>query len=84
MGTRVYLWRIHVDIWQNQYNIVKLKKKKESTCSAGDLDLIPGLGRAPGGGHGNPFQYFCLENPHGQRYLVGYCSWGRKESDMTE
>ena len=26
-GTRVYLWRIHVDIWQNQYNIVKLKKK---------------------------------------------------------
>jgi len=27
-GTRVYLWRIHVDIWQNQYNIVKLKNKK--------------------------------------------------------
>ena len=28
-GTRVYLWRIHVDIWQNQYNIVKLKNKKK-------------------------------------------------------
>ena len=28
-GTRVYLWQIHVDIWQNQYNIVKLKKKKD-------------------------------------------------------
>ena len=28
-GTCVYLWRIHVDVWQNQYNIVKLKKKKE-------------------------------------------------------
>ena len=28
-GTHVYLWQIHVDIWQNQYNIVKLKKKKE-------------------------------------------------------
>ena len=28
-GTCVYLWRIHVDIWQNQYNIVKLKKKKK-------------------------------------------------------
>ena len=27
-GTHVYLWQIHVDIWQNQYNIVKLKKKK--------------------------------------------------------
>ena len=29
-GTRVYLWRIHVDIWQNQYNIVKLKNKNKS------------------------------------------------------
>ena len=29
-GTHVYLWRIHFDIWQNQYNIVKLKKKKKS------------------------------------------------------
>ena len=29
-GTRVYLWQIHVDIWQNQYNIVKVKKKKKS------------------------------------------------------
>ena len=28
-GTRLYLWRIHVDIWQNQYNIVKLNKKKK-------------------------------------------------------
>ena len=29
----------------------------------GDLDSIPGLGRSPGGGHGNPLQYSCLENP---------------------
>ena len=36
---------------------------KESTCNAGDLALIPGLGRSPGRGHGNPLQYFCLENP---------------------
>ena len=36
---------------------------KESTCNAGDLGSIPGLGRSPGGGHGNPFQYSCLENP---------------------
>ena len=35
---------------------------KESTCSAGDPNLIPGLGRSPGGGHGNPLQYSCLEN----------------------
>ena len=32
----------------------------------------PGLGRSPGGRHGNPLQCSCLENPHGQRNLVGY------------
>ena len=38
---------------------------KESTCNAGDVDegSIPGSGRSPGRGHGNPFQYSCLENP---------------------
>ena len=36
---------------------------KESARNAGDLDLIPGLGRSFGGGHGNPPQYSCLENP---------------------
>ena len=35
---------------------------KESACNAGDLGLITGLGRSPGGGHGNPLQYSCLEN----------------------
>ena len=35
---------------------------KESTCNAGDLGLIPGLGRSFGGGHDNPLQYSCLEN----------------------
>ena len=36
---------------------------KESACNAGDLGSIPGLGRCPGEGHGNPLQYSCLENP---------------------
>ena len=45
---------------------------------------IPGLERYPGGGHGNPLQYSCLENPHGQRSLVGYSPSGLKESNMTE
>ena len=45
---------------------------KKSTSSVGDLDLIPGLGRSPGGGHGNSLQYSCLENPRGQRSLAGY------------
>ena len=35
---------------------------KESTCNAGDLGLIPGLGRSPGDGNDNPLQYTCLEN----------------------
>ena len=37
-----------------------------------------------GGGHGNPLQYSCLENPHGQRSLVDYSPWGHKELDTTE
>ena len=57
---------------------------KESTHNAGDLGSIPGLGRSPGGGRGNSLQYSCLENPHGQRGLVGYSPWGHKESEMTE
>ena len=57
---------------------------KDPTCNAGDLGLIPGLGRSPGGGHGNPLQYSCLENPHGQRSLVGYSPRGCRESDTTE
>ena len=57
---------------------------KESACNEGDLGSIPGLGRSPGGGHGNPLQFSGLENLHGQRSLVGYNPWGRKELDMTE
>ena len=57
---------------------------KESVCNTGDLGLIPGLGRSPGEGHGNPLQYSCLEDFHGQRKLVGYSPWDRKESDVTE
>ena len=42
---------------------------KESACNAGDLSSIPGLERSPGGGHGNPRQCSCLENPHEQKSL---------------
>ena len=51
---------------------------KESACNAGGLGLILGLGRSPGGGHGNPPQYSCLENPLGQRSLAGCSSWGQR------
>ena len=46
---------------------------KESACNEGDLGSIPGLGRAPGEGHGYPLQFSCLQNLHGQKSLEG-CS----------
>ena len=49
---------------------------KEFAYSVGDAGSITGLGRSPGGGHGNPLQYSCLENFHGKRSLVGYIPWG--------
>ena len=60
---------------------------KNLPADAGDIrdaGLIPGLGRSPGGGRGNPLQYSFLEDPHGQRSLVGYSPWGHKELDTTE
>ena len=54
---------------------------KASVYNVGDLGSIPGSGRSPGEGNGNPLQYSCLENP-----MDGgaWCPWGCKESDMTE
>ena len=52
---------------------------KESACNAGatgDAVLIPGSGRPPGVGHGNPLQYSCLEESRGQRSLAGYSPMG--------
>ena len=68
---------------------------KVSVCNAGELGSIPGSGRFPGEGNGNPLQYSCLENPMdggawcrllsmGSEPGAGYCPWGHKESDMTE
>ena len=47
---------------------------KNPLANAGDLGLIPGLGRSPGEGHGNPLEYSCLENPRDRG------AWGRLES----
>ena len=57
---------------------------EESACSMGDPGLIPGSGRSPGEGNSNPLHCLCLENPHGQRRLVGYSPWGRQELGTTE
>ena len=56
----------------------------ESSCNAGDLGSILRLRSSSGQGHGSPLQYSCLENPHGQRCLVGYSPWGDKKLDTTE
>ena len=50
---------------------------REYACNEGDLSSNPWVGMIPGGGHGNPLQYSCLENPHGQR-TGGQLSIGSK------
>ena len=59
---------------------MSLDSDKESSCNAGDADLIPGLGRSLGGGNDNPFQYSSLGNPMDRR---AWWAAGYKESDMT-
>ena len=61
-----------------------VKSPPASSGDAGDLGLIPGLGRSTGKGNDNPLQYSCLGKSYGQRSLVGYSPWGLKELDMTE
>ena len=61
-------------------SLVAQMVKNPSACNVGDLGSIPGLGGSPAGGHGNPLQYSCLENPYGQRSL----STGFKELNMIE
>ena len=48
------------------------------------MDSILGLGRFPGGGHGNPLQYSCLENPMDREGMIGYSSQDHKKSHTTE
>ena len=60
---------------------------KNLSANAGDIRdavSILGLGRSPGGGHGNPLQYSCLENPMDRGSLEGSRSWGHRELESTE
>ena len=59
-----------------------VKNPPASAEDTGDLGLIPGSGRSPGGGNGNPLQYSCGK-PHGQRSLAGYSPWGCTELDTN-
>ena len=56
---------------------------KNQPANAGDASSIPGSGRSPGEGNGNPLQYSCLGNAM-DRNLEGYSPWSHKESDTTE
>ena len=86
-GELYRMWRCITEVkgrWRDISGFLVVQMVKKSACNVGDLGLIPGLGRCPGGGHGNPLQCSCLENPHGQRSLAGYSPWGPKELNMTE
>jgi len=53
---------------------------KNPPANIGDVDSIPGLGRPPEEGNGNPFHHSCLEKSHGQRSLVGLHPWELQKS----
>ena len=73
----------YITIWASQVAIV-VKNLSAIAGDVRDVGSIPESGRSHGGGHGNPFQYSCLEKFHGQEILAGCSPWGCKESDMTE
>ena len=84
MGSRDVSSKENVSLISVQGSLVAQTVKNPSAGNVGDLGSILGLGRCPGTGNGNPLQYSCLENPHGQRSLAGYSLWGCKQLDTTE
>ena len=74
----VYIYtyiRTHTHTHTHTQRLPQCLSGKESASNAGatgDMGSIPELGRFPRRGHSNPLQYSCLENPHGQKSLVGF------------
>ena len=62
----------------------EVKNSPANKKEAGDFSFIPGSGRSPGGGNGNPLQYSCLENFMDRGAWRAIVPWGHKESDRTE
>ena len=74
---------IKIFVRESNYTGASLRLcSKESAYSVGNSGSIPGSGRSPREGSGNPLQYTCLGKSHRQRSLVGYSPWGWKESDL--
>ena len=69
--------------WASQVVLV-VKSLPADTGDMSDLVSIPASGRSPGGGHGNPLQYSCLENPMDKEALQATVHGGHKKSDTTE
>ena len=87
--TQLYTFRHSLFHVLFHYGLSQDIEGKASACNAGDPGSIPGLGRSPGEGNGNPLRYSCLENPmDGEacrlQSMMRYSVWGRKESDTTE
>ena len=61
----ILIRRLHTFLIKARWSFPGSSAGKESVCKAGDPGLIPGSGRSPRGGPGNPLKYSCLENPHG-------------------
>ena len=76
------MWNLSTD-WASQV-VLLVNNLPDNTGDIRDASMTLGLGRSPGEGHGIPFQYSRLENPHGQRSLAGYHPLGCTESDTTE
>ena len=74
----------HYDILFSLKGFPGVSQVKASAYNAGDLGLIPGLGRSPGERYGNPLQYSLPGKSHGRRSLVGYSPQGRRELDTTQ
>ena len=70
-------------IWASQV-VPVVKNPSVSAEDIRDMGSIHRWRRSPGGGHGNPLQYSCLENPHGQRSLVSGSPRDHKKLDTTE
>ena len=89
-GTRVFLWWIHFDVWQNQYSIVmfknkiKLKKKKEFDCHCRRSRFDLRVKKIPWRRKWQTTSVFLSGKYHGDRSLVGYNSWRHKELDTIK
>ena len=92
LNTQIALEKMHDRSFKHLFNnqtfshfcmaspmIQQVKNLSANARDTGDMGLILGSGRSPGGGNGHPLQYSCLEKSHGQRGMVGYCPRGCKE-----